>query len=252
MGSTTIRTAPAARSVPGLREVPPLRDLAHLDRVVEDLGAALVEAAVGIDAVALALDLPGAPLECRVATDPVARELFRLQRRTGEGPGVDAVRTGRPVYVERARFAPWPTFGPVAVDHGLRVMACAPVAAGPAARGALTAYGVTHDDLDARSRRLVHDLARTVGARVAELVARDHPAPAHDVAVDDVATERDRRMLERAVGIVQERYGTSAERALALLEASGSRQHVGLGVVARHVVEQAERWGGPVPQPRTR
>lgn len=243
-----------------LTSVPPLRDVADLDRAADRLADRLVAASEGIDAVGVAVALPDTPLRCRVATDPLVRDLLRLERSTGEGPCADTLRSGRPLYVERGQLGGWPTYAAAALARGVRVQACAPLGAGSGARGVLTAYGLHHGDLDARSRRLVHDVARALGARVGEMVARqrgegDAPAGAASVPHASQAPVPDataRRLLDRAVGIVQERYATSAERALELLEGSAARQHVDLDVVARHVVEQAERWGGHVPRPRAR
>lgn len=232
-----------------LAGVPPLRDVADLDRVADRLADQLVAASEGIDAVGLVVALPDSPLRCRVATDPLVRDLLRLERSTGEGPCADTLRSGRPLYAERGLLASWPTYAAAASARGVRVQACAPLLAGPDAHGVLTAYGLRHGDLDARSRRLVHDLAQALGARVAEMVAREQDRVA---AASAPAAATGHRLLDRAVGIVQERYGSSAERAVELLEASATRQHVDLEVVARHVVEQAERWGGHVPRPRSR
>lgn len=245
--STDATTAPLA-------SVPPLGDVVDLDRVADRLADQLVAASDGIDAVGLAVALPDSPLRCRVATSPLVRELLRLERSTGEGPCVDALRHGRPLYVERGLLASWPAYAAAAHARGVRVQACAPLGAGPGARGVLTAYGLRHGDLDARSRRLVHDLARALGARIAEMVAREPDGEAGPAGASPApsAAGAGHRLLDRAVGIVQERYATSAERALELLEGSAARQHVDLDVVARHVVEQAERWGGHVPRPRVR
>jgi GAF domain-containing protein len=90
-----------------------------LDQVVR----AAAELVPGADMVSVTLRSPDGGFHTPVETDQVASRLDQLQYATGEGPCIDAARAGGSGHVrcEDLTAEPaWPTFGPLAAEHGVR------------------------------------------------------------------------------------------------------------------------------------
>jgi hypothetical protein len=77
------------------------------------------------------------------ASNPLAAHLEDLQHTLGEGPGVDAEESGRPVTepdLARPRLARWVAFGPAALTAGAGALFSFPLRLGAVRLGALTLY----------------------------------------------------------------------------------------------------------------
>lgn len=76
-------------------------------------------------------------------TDGPAARLEELQFTAGEGPGVDASRTGRPVLhpqLRQSAAAMWPGFGPAVLDTGIEAIFAFPLQVGAIRIGSLDLY----------------------------------------------------------------------------------------------------------------
>lgn len=100
--------------------------------------------ALEVGGAALVLTSNMAVLEPVCTTDRRAGEVEELQARVGEGPGIDALETGRPILVENLAAATsrrrWPVFSAGAVQLGVNAMFSLPLALGAIQVGALNLF----------------------------------------------------------------------------------------------------------------
>src|SRR5688500_10024764 len=133
---------------------------------------------VPVSGVGLALMTDDGPAGTVAATDATARQLEELQFSLGEGPCVDASRTGRPVLQpDLARTGPerWPAFAAGAEAAGLVAVFAFPLRVGAIRLGVLDLYRTTVGLLtdrelagalcfaDAATTLLLHLQARAAG-----------------------------------------------------------------------------------------
>src|SRR3954465_14973352 len=103
-----------------------------------------------VSGVGLALMTDDGPAGTVAASDGGALELEELQFTLGQGPCVDASRTGRPVLVpDLAGTSPpmWPQFGAAAETAGLRAVFALPLQVGGIRLGVLDLYRDTAGEL---------------------------------------------------------------------------------------------------------
>ena len=106
-----------------------------------DLCLAGVEV-LGVSGMSLMLRIDGRPTPA-CASNALAAHLEDLQHTLGEGPGVDAEDTGRPVAepdLARPRLVRWVAFGPAALEAGAGALFSFPLRLGAVRLGALTLY----------------------------------------------------------------------------------------------------------------
>lgn len=97
---------------------------------------------LGVAGMSLMLRVDGMPTPV-CASNPLAGHLEDLQHTLGEGPGVDAEESGRPVMepdLGRPRLVRWVAFGPAAVAAGAGALFSFPLRLGAMRLGALTLY----------------------------------------------------------------------------------------------------------------
>ena len=115
---------------------------------VERLSVATAEL-LGVTGVGLTLTDGLAHPESMVSSAG-ARRGDELQATTGEGPGVDAHRTGRHVLAgDLERDVTWPAFGPAAVTAGIAAAFAFPLQVGALRLGSLNLYRERAGDLEA-------------------------------------------------------------------------------------------------------
>lgn len=110
--------------------------------VADELCHACVEV-LAVDGAAISYVEGGATRGTFGSSSTLSRQLDELQFTFGEGPCLDAVRTGRPVIVPDLRGVEgrrWPAFTHAAVDHGVRSIFALPVAIDSAPVGALDLF----------------------------------------------------------------------------------------------------------------
>lgn len=180
------------------------------------------------------------------AADSLARTLDDDQVRLGEGPCVDAARTGTTFYADDlANDARWPRFGPEAARHGVGCLLAYSLSADRP--GALNLYGgrpSAFSGTDRATGQLFATLAR-LALNAAEVQAADHLAHAR-------LTEalRTRELIGQAQGILMERERITADQAFEQLRRASQHLNVKLREVAATLVERGEA-PDAVPHPRT-
>ena len=195
------------------------------------LAAACVRA-LPVSGVGLALMTDDGPAGIIAATDGAARELEELQFSLGEGPCVDASRTGRPVLQpEFARTAPprWPGFAGGALEVGVRALFAFPLRVGAIRLGVLDLYR------DRAGRLSTDELAEALSfadaATLLLLQEQASTAPSSAVPVLD-----DRAEVHQATGVVSVQAAVGLAEALVLLRARAFADQRPLGDLARDVL----------------
>ncbi|MGH3507761.1 MAG: GAF and ANTAR domain-containing protein [Nocardioidaceae bacterium] len=190
------------------------------------------------DGVGLAvISSQGVP-EPTFVSDSQSRLIEDLQFTLGEGPCVDAVRSGSPVLLDDVRASTdatrrWPAFVKEAETSGVRAVFAFPVQVGGAALGTLDLYrsrpGTLHADELAAVLRTVDRIASVlldVGA-----------------AGGDGVTEPTYRMVvHQATGMVMVQADTSIASALARLRATAFSEAILINDLAADVVAGRRRF----------
>ena len=210
-------------------------------RPTEDLLEGLCRTCVreaGVDGACLSIVTGDGSPEPVHATDELSERLGDLQFTLGEGPCVDASRTGRPVLVpDLAATSPgiWPQFGAGADAAGLRAVFALPLQVGGIRLGVLDLYRHTAGALSREQLAGALSFAGAATQLLLDLQAQDTALgipPPHALAVLD-----DRAEVHQATGVVSVRAGVSLAQALALLRARAYAEDRPIGDLARDVLD---------------
>lgn len=203
-------------------------------RLPGTLAAACVRA-LPVSGVGLAFMTDDGPAGMVTATDGPATELEQLQFTLGEGPCVDASRTGRPVLQpDLARTAPlrWPAFAGGALDAGIRAVFAFPLRVGAIRVGVLDLYRDTAGALS--PEELTEALCFADAATLVLLHAQsEFPELGAMAAVDD------RAEVHQATGVVSVQASVGLAEALVLLRARAFAEGRDLNDLARDVLAGA-------------
>ena len=173
------------------------------------------------------------------ATDALSSRVEDLQFTLGEGPSVDAMRTGRPVLVpdlddgsDPARC--WPVFPGEARAAGAQAVFAFPLHLGVVAVGTLGLYRRTAGPLapDQLSGAL-----RALDRVAVRLLDLDGPG----LAVVPPATYR--VVVHQAAGMITVQMGIDVQEALSRLRATAYAEGVSIDAVASDVVNGNRRFG---------
>ncbi len=182
---------------------------------------------------------PGAML---ASTDGPARTMEDLQFTLGEGPCVDASRTGRPVLQPAlASTAPgrWPGFAAGALEAGVRAVFAFPLQIGGIRVGVLDLYRDVEGALD--RGELAEALAYADAATSLVLQLQAPPGGDGDVA-DLAALVEDRAEVHQATGMISVQAALGLAEALVLLRAHAFAMERPIRDVARDVVARTLRF----------
>jgi hypothetical protein len=226
-------------------------------RVSEILAAVSAEATLGtrppdalvglaarslpVSGAALALMTVDGPAGTVAASDGPAEELEELQFTLGEGPCVDASRTGRPVLQpDLARTGPprWPAFAGGAQDAGLRAVFAFPLRVGAIRIGVLDLYRDTVGVLTPGALTEALDFADAATMLLLHLQGRSAGA---EIPLDSLLD--DRAEVHQASGVVSVHAGVSLAEALALLRARAFAEQRPVRDLARDVLDGVVRFG---------
>jgi GAF domain-containing protein len=209
------------------------------------LPAALAELCVRVLPVTgagLSLMTEAGPASTVTATDACARELEELQFSLGEGPCVDASRTGRPVLQpDLARTAParWPAFAIGASDAGLRAVFAFPLRVGAIRVGALDLH---RDVVGVLSPGELTEALAFTDAATALMLQLQAQAAGTDLPLESLAVLDDRAEVHQAAGVVSVHAGVSLVEALVLLRARAHAEQRAVGDLARDVLAGVVRF----------
>ncbi|MBB3083903.1 GAF and ANTAR domain-containing protein [Geodermatophilus sabuli] len=184
----------------------------------------------------MALMSPAGPAGTVTATDAAAQQLEELQFTLGEGPCIDASRTGRPVLQpDLARTAPqrWPAFADGAARAGLRAVFAFPLRVGGIQLGVLDLHRDVPGVLS--SREFADALAFADAATVLLLHAQALQAGAR-LPPDLTAAVEDRAEVHQATGVVSVQAGVGLAVALVMLRARAYADHRPIAELARDVL----------------
>jgi GAF domain-containing protein len=192
-----------------------------------------------VSGVGLALMTDEGPAGTIAATDGAAIELEQLQFTHGEGPCVDASRTGRPVLQpDLARTAPprWPAFAGGALEAGIRAVFAFPLRVGAIRLGVLDLYRDRTGPLS--PGELTEALSFADAATLVLLNAQaGSPVRGALLVVDD------RAEVHQATGVVSVQAGVGLTDALVLLRARAFTEGRSLADLARDVLAGAVDFG---------
>jgi len=184
----------------------------------------------------------GGPPDLLCCSNGVARRIEDLQYTIGEGPGVDAHASGRPVAepdLGRPRRVRWPVFAAPAAATGAGALFSFPLRMGAVRLGALTLYqqrpGGLSDAQHADALLMADVVFQVVIARQAE-------APPGTLAVGLEALSRDRAEVHQAAGMVSVQLSVSVAEALVRLRARAAREGRPLAAVAADIVARHTRF----------
>ncbi len=172
------------------------------------------------------------------STDPIVIDLDARQRRTDEGPCLDALRHESVVYAEDlGDDGRWPTFGPQAVAAGVRSILALPLSVDtdPGALNLYARYPHAFGVID-RGRGML--LATMAG--MAFSAARTHEAEERRAANLQAALAT-REMIGQAQGILMERERVTPEQAFDILRRASQHLNLKLRDVAQNLVDTGER-----------
>jgi GAF domain len=195
------------------------------------LAAACVRS-LPVSGAGLALMTDDGPAGTLAATDGAAKQLEELQFALGEGPCVDASRTGRPVLQpDLARTAPlrWPGFCSGALESGVRAVFAFPLRVGAIRLGVLDLYR------DEAGPLTTAELAEALSFADAATLLLLH-AQAGTAAPGAFPVLDDRAEVHQATGVVSVQAAVGLAEALVLLRARAFADHRALGDLARDVL----------------
>ena len=200
-----------------------------VEALLTRLCAAASVAVPGADHAGMTMQDRDGVLSSHGVSDPLIAELDRLQADLGEGPCVDAIRSGRESVVRVEDFAAedsrWPRFAPAAREsgvHSLLSFAMVPVNAPP---GALNLYATVAGAFV--------DSARVIAAAFAMQAAIAVYGAGRIEGLTIALTTRD--VIGQAKGILMERFALDDQEAFELLVRSSQDTNMKLADVARRL-----------------
>ncbi|MET8177821.1 GAF and ANTAR domain-containing protein [Streptomyces sp. NPDC005336] len=172
------------------------------------------------------------------ATHPDLSALVSVQLRSGEGPILAALDTGRPAGADDLLYdRRWPRFRASALDAGVRSSAALPFAC-DGLTVTISVYGLRPGSLE----KAAQGTTELLGDLTTESLARDRLYRAALVQVDQLdAALRARPVVDQACGIVMYVLGCDADHAFDLLRRLSQRTNRKLTKLAGNVVRTRGR-----------
>jgi GAF domain-containing protein len=177
-------------------------------------------------------------------TDEVSARIEELQFTLGEGPCIDAVRTGMPVLIadlsEGSDFDAerWPAFMEGARAAGVRGVFAFPVRIGAITVGALDVYCDQPGELDSNQLRALLMAADAAALALLHLDVSDEDAFTDDPGVGSTY----QLQVHQATGMVQVQLEVTTEEAFLMLRARAFSLGRPLASVATDVVQRRLRF----------
>ena len=220
-------------AVTGLAGHPQDTEIERLQRL-EPLAAAVADL-VRVAAVGLMICGSRGDVAVGGASTEAVRALEELQLRAGEGPCLEAIRTGERLHcpdliVDRDR---WPGFVPAALAAGFCSVAALPLRVEGAVVGGLNLFGDARAVLADADQRL----AQTVGEAAAGSVLGRRSADQYRQEVAQLQTALSSRIvIEQAKGVLATRHGIDVEAAFQLLRHCARDNNLKLAAAASAIV----------------
>jgi hypothetical protein len=200
--------------------------------------------AVGVSGAGLILTGNLKSLEPVYVTDSYAAEVEELQATLGQGPGIDALESGRPTLAadlaSPTNTHRWPFFAPDVLRLGVCAMYSLPMALGAIRVGVLDLYSDTSRHLS--QEQLVDALVYADTALLLVLDAHGGITTMNRYNPDRLGPVLWHAQVHQAAGMISVQLGISALEALVRLRAYAYGHDKRLTDVARSVVERRLRF----------
>jgi GAF domain-containing protein len=187
-----------------------------------------------IDGAGLLLLAEGDLLRYVAASSERGRIIETLQEQVDEGPCVDAFEQGEPVVAADVASDPrWPSFGPLAGEHGVHAILGVPVRL-EGSVGTLNVYAAKRHDWDDGEIEAIQAYARII----ASVLRSSIEAHMQGKVTEQLRYALDRRVLiEQAKGILMEREGLSSGAAFERIRSRARSHRERVIDVARRLVD---------------
>jgi GAF domain-containing protein len=174
-----------------------------------------------------------------VSTASFVREIDDIQYGIGQGPCITAAKEGRTVISgSLGGDSRWPRFGGRVARRGVHSVVSLPLVAPDGVLGAMNVYAHAKDVFDDRAAELGEIFAAPAAIAVqnAQVLAKTRR-----LATQLQAALETRGVIDRAVGILMSRTGSTEQQALDRLRLLSQNEHHKLAVVARQIIDEAVR-----------
>ncbi|WP_447002223.1 ANTAR domain-containing response regulator [Saccharothrix isguenensis] len=213
----------------------------QLSVVLDRVCVQVARAVPGADAVSVTVLGPDGP-RTEAATGRPALDVDSAQYRTGEGPCLEAARTGQVLQaVVSATSDRWPAFSAMAERSGITAYLSAPLHVDEQQSGSLNLYGTRDrgfEELDAAFLELY-----TTAVEAALLNARRYLRARRQAAELGQALTN-RAVIDQAKGILMAVHEITADEAFAMLAERSQRENVKLRDLAQRFVTDITGSGG--------
>ncbi len=197
-----------------------------------------VKAIPGADGAGLTL-LEDDRADTIVATAQFVSDVDAIQYGIGQGPCITAATEGRTVLSTSLGSDPrWPRFGGRVARLGVHSVVSLPLLTPDGVVGAMNVYAHPKQTFDDRAAEMgeVFALPAAIAVQNAQILAQ-----AQRLSAKLQRGLENRSVVDRAVGIIMSRSGSTGDAALERLRASSQREQQKLHVVAAGIVDEAVR-----------
>jgi hypothetical protein len=174
-----------------------------------------------------------------VATASFVREIDDIQFGLGQGPCITAASEGRTIICGSLGADPrWPRFGGRVARRGVHSVVSLPLIVPDGVVGAMNVYAHAKDVFDERAAELgvVFAIPAAIAVQNAQVLAQTKR-----LATQLQAALETRGVIDRAVGILMSRTGSTEQQALDRLRSLSQHDHHKLAVVTRQIIDEAVR-----------
>jgi hypothetical protein len=190
----------------------------------------------GVDGAALAVLAGDGTPETLHATDALAARIEDLQFTTGEGPSVEATRSGAPVFVPHlngSASARWPALGSELRTAGVGAIFALPIRVGAVSLGCL--------DLYRRSPGAMSPGQAVTAVRAVDRVAELILALTEDGLERVTPTTTYRMVVHQAAGMAMMQLNVSVDEAMVVLRATAYAEGQSINSLAADIVSRRRR-----------
>jgi hypothetical protein len=189
----------------------------------------------GVDAMTVTFANSFANLELLTATDETSERVAEIEFALGQGPGVDAVKSGLPTAADDLGSAVslhrWPLFAVEAVSAGVRAIQAYPILYSQGAFGAVGLYSSRPMRLTSEQHRQATDITELIGLALVD--------PRSGESIGSGL----RMTVHQAAGMVMQQAGLSIQEALVLLRSAAFTEDRQVTDVAADVIAGQRRFG---------
>ncbi len=219
-------------------------------KTVEDLLAELAKLAAAVveapASVGITVHREGQPITA-ASSDERASQVDETQYEYGEGPCLQALKTGAAVEVTDQRTDDrWPDYGKRAYEQGVRRSLSLPLSVGAAPVGAMNIYGYEQPGAFSDAERAAAEVFAAQASTALTLLIRQVKQTEESEQLEQALSSR--TVIDQAVGVLMGQQRCSAEAAFTLLRQHSQNTNRKLREVAAELIERMT--GQPPSQPR--